>query len=98
MQRPHASSLAPLHAPLYDPSFEHDACGVGLVVDVAGRPSRAIVERALRGLVNLTHRGGVGADSRSGDGAGLLARFQQVRHGVISSSRCSSSIWPLSSK
>jgi glutamate synthase domain-containing protein 2/glutamate synthase domain-containing protein 1/glutamate synthase domain-containing protein 3 len=62
-------------APLYHPSFEHDACGVGLVVDVAGRSSRTIVERALRGLVNLTHRGGVGADSRSGDGAGILTQI-----------------------
>ncbi len=59
-------------APLWSPAFEHDSCGVGLVVDIAGRPSREIVERALAGLVNLTHRGGVGADSRTGDGAGVL--------------------------
>jgi glutamate synthase (NADPH/NADH) large chain/glutamate synthase (ferredoxin) len=65
------------YAPLYDSAFEHDACGVGLVVDIAGRPNRAIVERALGGLVNLTHRGGVGADERTGDGAGLLT---QVPH------------------
>src|SRR5215216_2732139 len=61
-------------APLYDQSYEHDACGVGLVVDVKGRASREIVERALAGLVNLTHRGGVGADSRTGDGAGVLTQ------------------------
>lgn len=61
--------------PLYDPAFEHDACGVGLVVDVAGRASREIVERALGGLVNLTHRGGVGADARTGDGAGILTQI-----------------------
>src|ERR671910_2750724 len=61
-------------APLWDPAFEHDSCGVGLVVDVAGRRSRQIVERALAGLVNLTHRGGVGADSRTGDGAGVLTQ------------------------
>ncbi|HET8627477.1 MAG TPA: hypothetical protein VFL91_08660, partial [Thermomicrobiales bacterium] len=59
-------------APLYAPAYEHDACGVGLVVDIAGRPSREIVEKALAGLVNLTHRGGVGADARTGDGAGLM--------------------------
>jgi len=63
------------HAPLYDPAFERDACGVGLVVDIKGRPARAIVERALGGLVNLTHRGGVGADSRTGDGAGILTQI-----------------------
>ena len=62
-------------APLWEPAFEHDSCGVGLVVDIAGRPSRAIVERALAGLVNLTHRGGVGADSRTGDGAGVLTQI-----------------------
>src|ERR687897_2692345 len=61
-------------APLWDPAFERDSCGVGLVVDIAGRPSRQIVERALAGLVNLTHRGGVGADSRTGDGAGVLTQ------------------------
>jgi glutamate synthase (ferredoxin) len=62
-------------APLYNPLFEHDACGVGLVVDIHGRPSRDIVTRALAGLVNLTHRGGVGADERTGDGAGLLTQI-----------------------
>jgi glutamate synthase domain-containing protein 1 len=62
-------------APLWNPRYEHDACGVGLVVDIAGRPSRQIVDRALAGLVNLTHRGGVGADSRTGDGAGILTQL-----------------------
>ena len=62
-------------APLYDAAFEHDACGVGLVVDIHGRPSREIVTRALAGLVNLTHRGGVGADERTGDGAGILTQI-----------------------
>ena len=62
-------------APLWRKSYEHDACGVGLVVDIAGRPSREIVDRALAGLVNLTHRGGVGADSRTGDGAGVLTQL-----------------------
>ena len=62
-------------APLWSPAFEHDSCGVGLVVDIAGRPSREIVDRALAGLVNLTHRGGVGADSRTGDGAGVLTQL-----------------------
>ena len=62
-------------APLYDPAFERDACGVGLVVDTKGRASRDIVERAIAGLVNLTHRGGVGADSRTGDGAGILTQI-----------------------
>ncbi len=63
------------NAPLYSPAYEHDSCGVGLVVDIQGRATRRIVERALAGLVNLTHRGGVGADARTGDGAGLLIQI-----------------------
>ncbi|MCA9859269.1 MAG: glutamate synthase subunit alpha, partial [Thermomicrobiales bacterium] len=61
--------------PLYDGAYEHDSCGVGLVVDIEGTPSRRIVELALGGLVNLTHRGGVGADERTGDGAGILTQL-----------------------
>ena len=67
-------------APLYSPAYERDSCGVGLVVDIAGRPSRLIVDKALAGLVNLTHRGGVGADPRTGDGAGILL---QVPHALF---------------
>src|SRR5680860_1340426 len=67
-------------AGLYHPSYEHDSCGVGLVAQVDGRPSRRIVQLALDGLVNLTHRGGVGADERTGDGAGVLT---QIPHGVF---------------
>jgi glutamate synthase (NADPH/NADH) large chain len=70
-------------APLYSPAYEHDSCGVGLVVDIAGRPSREIVEKALAGLVNLTHRGGVGADARTGDGAGLLIQVPHELFGSI---------------
>lgn len=61
--------------PLYETAYEHDSCGVGLVVDIEGAPSRRIVELALGGLVNLTHRGGVGADERTGDGAGILTQL-----------------------
>ena len=68
------------HHSLYDPAYEHDSCGVGLVVDIEGRASREIVTKALAGLVNLTHRGGVGADARTGDGAGLLI---QVPHALF---------------
>jgi glutamate synthase (ferredoxin) len=60
---------------LYDPRFEHDACGVGFVADVAGKPSHEIVQKALASVVNLTHRGAVSADARSGDGAGILTQI-----------------------
>ncbi len=57
---------------LYDPANEHDACGVAFVVDMHGRRSRDIVEKAITALVNLEHRGAAGAEPNSGDGAGIL--------------------------
>jgi glutamate synthase (ferredoxin) len=57
---------------------EHDACGVGLVAQIGGGASREIVERALEALIRLAHRGGVDADGRSGDGAGLLTRIPET--------------------
>ncbi len=56
----------------FDPSREHDACGIGFVADVTGRATRAIVDAALDGLCGLRHRGAVAADSKTGDGAGVL--------------------------
>ncbi len=60
---------------LYDPFFEHDACGVGFVVDMKGRPSHRIVEQAIQILVNLDHRGAAGSEPNTGDGAGLLIQI-----------------------
>ncbi len=60
---------------LYDPSFEHDACGVGMVADLTGRPTFATVSDALTILENLEHRGATGADVDSGDGAGVLVQM-----------------------
>ncbi|HEY8743397.1 MAG TPA: glutamate synthase subunit alpha, partial [Chloroflexota bacterium] len=57
---------------LYDPAFEHDACGTGFVARISGTPSHDIVAFALESVINLTHRGAVDADARTGDGAGLL--------------------------
>jgi len=62
---------------LYDPQFEHDACGVGFVVHMKGRKSHDIVQNALTILVNLDHRGACGAEKNTGDGAGIL---MQVPH------------------
>jgi glutamate synthase (ferredoxin) len=67
---------------LYDPSFEHDACGVGFIVDMKGRKSHTIVKDALQILLNLAHRGACGCEPNTGDGAGILlqtphAFFQQ---------------------
>src|SRR5262245_43139046 len=60
---------------LYDPKHEHDACGVGFVADLKGRPSRKIIENGLQILENLTHRGAAGADPLAGDGAGILVQI-----------------------
>ena len=59
---------------LYDPAFERDSCGFGLLADLHDRPARALVADALAALARLAHRGAVGADGRSGDGCGLLMR------------------------
>ena len=60
---------------LYDPRFEHDACGFGFVVDIAGRPSHDVVRDALTVLVNLEHRGATGSEKNTGDGAGLTIQI-----------------------
>jgi len=62
----------PQQAGLYDPSYEHDACGVAFVADLTGRRSHSIVRKALTALKNLEHRGARGAEPDTGDGAGLL--------------------------
>ena len=60
---------------LYDPAYEHDACGVGFVAHIKGTKSHAIVEQGLQILRNLTHRGATGADPLAGDGAGILLQI-----------------------
>jgi len=60
---------------LYDPWFEHDACGVGFVVDLKGRPSHAILQQGLKVLTNLDHRGASGSEINTGDGAGVLLQM-----------------------
>src|SRR3990172_7678793 len=60
---------------LYDPAQEHDACGVGFVVDIKGRVSRSIVSQSLTVLKNLLHRGACGCETNTGDGAGILVQM-----------------------
>jgi len=60
---------------LYDPSFEHDACGVGMVADLTAVATHATVDDTLTILENLEHRGATGADADSGDGAGILLQM-----------------------
>ncbi|MDD2679801.1 MAG: glutamate synthase large subunit, partial [Candidatus Omnitrophica bacterium] len=57
---------------LYDPRFEHDACGVGFVCNIKGEKSNAIIRQGIQVLLRLAHRGAVGSDPKTGDGAGIL--------------------------
>ncbi|MGZ4481383.1 MAG: glutamate synthase large subunit, partial [Gaiellales bacterium] len=59
---------------LYDPRFEHEACGLGALVRLDGRQSRALIEQALTALANLGHRGATGSDADTGDGAGMMVQ------------------------
>ena len=61
----------------YDPSMEHDACGVGMVASMAGEPRRDVVEKAIEALKNVWHRGAVDADGKTGDGAGIRLDIPQ---------------------
>ncbi|HWZ94492.1 MAG TPA: glutamate synthase large subunit [Opitutaceae bacterium] len=74
---PHSEMPAgrPAKQGLYDPWFEHDACGVGFVVDMKGRKSNQILLQALQVLKNLDHRGASGSEPNTGDGAGVLLQM-----------------------
>ena len=65
----------PLNKGLYDPNYEHDACGIGFVANIRGNKEHSIILDGLKILENLTHRGAVGADPTLGDGAGLLLQI-----------------------
>src|SRR5579871_6405860 len=60
---------------LYDPRFEHDACGIGFVASIPGYKSHDIIRQGIQVLINLTHRGACGCDPETGDGAGILIQI-----------------------
>src|SRR5262245_36164355 len=70
-----APTSHPSRQGLYDPAFEHDSCGVAFVARLDGVASHETVERGIRALENLEHRGAAGADPRTGDGAGILMQL-----------------------
>jgi glutamate synthase (NADPH/NADH) large chain len=72
---PGADPSLPRPQGLYDPAKERDSCGVGVVADMKGRASHAILEKGLQVLVNLDHRGATGADATLGDGCGVLTQI-----------------------
>jgi glutamate synthase (ferredoxin) len=69
------SNTTPAPQGLYDPRFEHDACGLGFVVHQLGKQSHDIIDQALTILVNLNHRGACGCETNTGDGAGILMQI-----------------------
>ncbi len=70
---------------LYDPSFEHDACGVGMVARLDNEPTHEVIQKAITALENLEHRGASGADPRTGDGAGILMQMpDELLRAVVS--------------
>ncbi len=81
---PHTSSTSfPVYSsdfPLYDPAFEHDACGTGFIANVAGQRDHRVVARALEALANLAHRGAMDAAAESSDGVGVLT---QIPHRLL---------------
>src|SRR5918999_2626516 len=74
-ERPRRGGMSSFRPPA---RFDRDACGIGLVADVEGRPSRSLVDSALVGLACVRHRSAVAADGISGDGAGLLLPIPQA--------------------
>ena len=78
-----SSSLPPAQG-LYDPRYEHDSCGVGFIVDIAGRKSHQLVRDGLTALYNMNHRGACGCENNTGDGAGVLV---QIPHRFLAA-RC----------
>src|SRR2546422_4693305 len=72
--------LMPVRSPtgLYDPRFEHDACGVGFLADLAGGQESSVLPLALLALARMNHRGAIDADGRTGDGAGVITQIPRA--------------------
>src|SRR5690606_41410772 len=60
---------------LYDPAYEHDACGVGFICNIQNEPSHEMVTKGIEMLVNMEHRGVCGCDERTGDGTGIMLQL-----------------------
>lgn len=78
---------------LYDASYEHDACGVGMLVNIHGGKSHDLVDSALKVLENMRHRGAEGADNKTGDGAGITSDSSGIYFITGNSSSGKREIW-----
>src|ERR1051326_7387423 len=74
LRAPAHDAVWPVARGLFDRALEKDSCGVGFIADIQGRKSHRIISDGLQILLNLEHRGAVGADARAGDGAGILVQ------------------------
>ncbi|MCC5813827.1 MAG: glutamate synthase subunit alpha, partial [Leptospira sp.] len=72
---PELPSLGPQAQGLYDPALDKDACGVGFIANIKGKKSRDIIDKGIRLMCNLEHRGAEGADPKTGDGAGIMIQI-----------------------
>jgi len=63
---------------LYDPSYEHDSCGIGFIANIKGIKTHKTIDDALKMLENMEHRGAVGFEENSGDGAGILVQLPHL--------------------
>ena len=84
---PQDPCLRPRKTGLYDPRYEHDACGVGFIAHIKGKRSHQILVDAEEMLRHMDHRGACGSEPNTGDGAGILTALPQVRSGEAGS-RC----------
>src|SRR2546423_14643643 len=75
----HARPIADATYPLYDPRWQHDACGTGFLAQISGEASHHLIQTALQALIHLTHRGAQDADTETSDGSGLLTQIPRVR-------------------
>ena len=66
---------------LYDPKLEHDSCGVGFVANINGNASHDVVRKAVQSVINVTHRGAIGGDAKTGDGAGVITQIPRKLFG-----------------
>ncbi len=71
----HSESEPDYRGTLYDPKLEHDSCGVGFVANINGNVSHDVVRKAVTSVINVTHRGAIGGDAKTGDGAGVITQI-----------------------